>query len=79
MDMKPDIVYRIEHDKTYLYEQLSNMGYEIKMIQYEKKYNSRKHKLLDDLKEELDNVDDNLKKQLNDFCDRLGYDKLFVM
>lgn len=76
---KPDFTYRIEDQGKELYEFLTKLNipvfYNDQFLNT--KINTRKHQDLNSLQKDLDTVDDFYKTQLNMYCDRYQYERLF--
>jgi len=73
----PDFIYRIEDQSNELFTFLKSKGYSIKYQELNKQVNSREHKSLQDLENELRAVRPSVKRKLNAFCEKYGYDPLF--
>ena len=73
----PDFIYRIEDQSNDLFSFLKSKGYNIEYKELNKQINSREHKGLQDLENELRAVRPSVKRKLNAFCEKYGYDPLF--
>lgn len=74
---KPDFVYRIEDQSNELFDFIKLAGYEVEYSELSEKVNSREHEGLDGLENELRAVRPSVKRKLNAFCEKYGYDSLF--
>jgi hypothetical protein len=77
--IKPDFTFRIEDQSEDLYNILKEKGFPIEWNDkfINKKYNNREHEGWENLKDEFKNVNPSLKKKINTFCIKYGYDVLF--
>lgn len=81
LEKKPDIIYRIEHDVDKLFNFL-NSKYKISWtnlarIAVNDKKNKRKHPDFIELKNEFENVPDDLKLKINNFCKKYSYENVY--
>ena len=78
LSKNPDFIYRIEDQSEDLYNFLISKGLKVKKPKNIGPQNIRKHPgLSDNIQTQLERLDDELKSQLNDFCERHGYPKMF--
>lgn len=76
-----DIIFRVEDQQKYLYDKLSEKI--SKKIHYNEKSlipkntNNRKHKNWEELENLISDTPKNLLIELNDYCERYGYKKIF--
>lgn len=75
-----DIIFRIEDQQKYLFDELINKI--DKKINYTERqfyviHNSRKHKGWEELKDLIKNTPEKLLEDLNDYCIRYGYNPIF--
>lgn len=74
---RPDIVYRIEDESEKLFNFLKDSGYDVNYIEFNQKVNERAHSNMEDLQEDFENVSPAIKKKINRFCRRYGYEPLY--
>jgi len=73
----PDFIYRIEDQSSELFDFIKSTGYNVEYKELSERVNSREHKGLDGLENELRAVRPSVKRKLNAFCEKYGYDSLF--
>jgi hypothetical protein len=81
LEKKPNMIYRIEHDVDKLFEFLS-LKYKISWNRIAKiavndKKNKRKHPDFGEFKNEFENISDDLKTKINNFCEKYEYPFLY--
>lgn len=80
-EKKPDIIFRIEHDSDKLFDFL-NSRYEITwsnlaVAAVKDVRNKRKHPDIAELKDEFENVPEDLKLKINSFCVKYDYPNVY--
>lgn len=78
LSMDPDFIYRIEDQDRDLFEYLQSKGLKITYSTINDKVNAREHPGLESLENEKRTVRPSVKRKLNDFCVRYGYDLFFT-
>ena len=77
--LNPSFIYRIEDESEKLFKYLQSKGVDViwgeSMIG--RKYNQREHRSWEELLSESGYVANRFKNQINDYCDRYGYKRLF--
>lgn len=77
-DIKPDIIYRIEHDSEILYNNLKERGLVLnEYTDINTKINQRVHNSFEKMMEEFPSIDQNIINAINVYCEKYGYDRLF--
>ena len=75
---KPNLIYRIEYDSKNLYDFLIQK--ELRLSEYQPidvPINSREHKSFEEMLQEYPKIGNNFKNEINSYCEKYGYDKLF--
>lgn len=73
----PDFIYRIEDQDKDLFDFLESKGYNVQYVEQKDPVNARIHKSIESLSEEMKTVRPSIKKKINSFCIKYGYDPLF--
>jgi hypothetical protein len=76
---KPNFIFRIEDQSLDLFNALKEKGYPVVWNDKEinKIYNNRNHEGWENLTDEFKNVNPSLKKKINTFCIKYGYNPIF--
>ncbi len=77
VEMNPDVTFRVEDEQLKLFESLSKNGISAKFSVHDKKENTRKHKNFDEMIEQFAEVSEDVKKLINKFSEKYGYEKVF--
>jgi len=75
--MKPSLTYRVEDEAPKLFEFLKSKGFEVNWVEPTPGVNSRNHKTLEKLEEEMAGVRPSIRMKINAFCAKYGYNLLF--
>lgn len=79
--MSPNLIYNIESDEEAkkLFDYLQGSGVEVEWNDefIGKRYNTREHAGFDALLEEYSEIPNRFKRQINEYCERYGYGRLF--
>jgi len=73
----PDFIYRIEDQSQDLFDFIVSKGFEVEYAPSKEVINAREHKSLESLKDEMLSVRPSVKKKINTFCIKYGYDPIF--
>jgi hypothetical protein len=73
----PDFVYRIEDQSQNLFDFIVSKGFEVEYTPSKEVINARDHESLESLKDEMLSVRPSVKKKINTFCIKYGYDPIF--
>lgn len=80
LEKNPDIIFRIEYDTQKLFDFIKNVygdGVSMNTSEWDNKHNKRNHQGWDVLMNELEQVDVSLLEEMNNFCHKYGYKKIF--
>ena len=73
----PDFVYRIEDQSKDLFDFIISKDFEVEYVISKEVINAREHKSLESLRDEMLSVRPSVKKKINTFCIKYGYDPIF--
>jgi len=77
INLKPNIIYRIEDQKENLFDYLKISYPNIRYKGISKRVNKRKHKSFDEMLTEFGEVSREYKMLINNYCTKYGYSKIF--